>query len=79
MPLRALFPVNNIWCTENKLSVAWFDELLSDWSKRPCGSQDLVIDHKVKNEPRCEKTGLRGFQPGPTQTRLNNYRRRLEA
>ena len=20
------------------------------------------------NEPRCEKTGLRGFQPGPTQT-----------
>ena len=30
-------------------------------------------------EPRCEKTGLRGFRPGPTQTRLCNYRRQLEA
>ena len=24
-------------------------------------------------EPRCEKTGLRGFRPGPTQTRLYSY------
>ena len=31
------------------------------------------------NEPRCEKTGLRGFRPGPTQTRLYSYRRWLEA
>ena len=30
-------------------------------------------------EPRCEKTGLRNFRPGPTQTRLYNYRRWLEA
>ena len=30
-------------------------------------------------EPRCEKTGLRGFRPGPTQTRLYNHRRWLEA
>ena len=30
-------------------------------------------------EPRCEKTGLRGFRPGPTQTRLYSYRRWLEA
>ena len=29
-------------------------------------------------EPRSEKTGLRGFRPGPTQTRLYNYRRLLE-
>ena len=28
-----------------------------------------------KNEPRCEKTGLRGFRPGPTQTGLRNHRR----
>ena len=27
------------------------------------------------NEPRCEKTGLRGFRPGPTQTRLYNHTR----
>ena len=30
-------------------------------------------------EPRCEKTGLRGFRPSPTQTRLYNHRRWLEA
>ena len=30
-------------------------------------------------EPRCEKTGLRGFRPGPTQTGLYNHIRWLEA
>ena len=30
-------------------------------------------------EPGCEKTGLRGFRPGPTQTGLYNNRRWLEA
>ena len=30
-------------------------------------------------EPRSEKTGLRGFQPGPTQTGLYSHRRWLEA
>ena len=30
-------------------------------------------------EPRCEKTGLRGFRLGLTQTGLYNYRRWLEA
>ena len=34
---------------------------------------------KVTSEPRSEKTGLRGFRPGPTQTRLYNHRRWLEA
>ena len=33
----------------------------------------------IGHEPRCEKTGLRGFRPGPTQTRLYSYRRWLEA
>ena len=32
-----------------------------------------------KYEPRCEKTGLRGLRPGPTQTGLCSHRRRLEA
>ena len=31
------------------------------------------------NEPRCEKTGLRGFRPGPTQSGLYSHRRQLEA
>ena len=30
-------------------------------------------------EPRCEKTSLRGFRPGPTQTGLYSHRRWLEA
>ena len=31
------------------------------------------------HEPRYEKTGLRGFRPGPTQTGLYSHRRWLEA
>ena len=30
-------------------------------------------------EPRSEKTGLRGFRPGPIQTGLYSHRRWLEA
>ena len=33
----------------------------------------------LSNEPRSEKTGLRGFRPGPTQTGLYSHRRWLEA
>ena len=33
----------------------------------------------IINEPRCEKTGLRGFRPGPIQTGLYSYTRWLEA
>ena len=33
----------------------------------------------VLNEPRCEKTGFRGFRPGSTQTGLYSHRRWLEA
>ena len=33
----------------------------------------------LTNEPCCEKTGLRGFRPGLTQTRLHSHRRWLEA
>ena len=35
--------------------------------------------HRLTNEPRCEKTGLRGFQPGSTQTGLYNHTKWLEA
>ena len=31
------------------------------------------IDHPILNEPRSEKTGLRGFRPGPTKTGLHNH------
>ena len=31
------------------------------------------------NKPRCEKTSLRGFRPGPTQAGLYSHRSLLEA
>ena len=36
------------------------------------------LQHDI-NEPRCEKTGLQGFRPGPTQTRLYYHSRLIEA
>ena len=40
----------------------------------------VSLEHaKVLNEPRREKTGLRGFRPGPTQTGLYKLRKELEA
>ena len=38
-----------------------------------------LFHRSLKFEPRCEKTSLRGFRPSPTQTRLHNHRRWLEA
>ena len=40
-------------------------------SFRPCYMKTLF-------EPRCEKTSLRGFRPGQTQTELHSHRRWLE-
>ena len=39
----------------------------------------LGITNLSLNEPRCEKTGPRGFRPGPTQTGLYSHRKWLEA
>ena len=38
----------------------------------------ITRNHNL-NEPRREKTGLRGFRPGPTQTGLYKLRKELEA
>ena len=58
----------------------------------PDGSGELQTHHHVWKplidsswhdtviiEPRREKTGLRGFRPGPTQTGLYKLRKELEA
>ena len=50
-------------------------------------TQEMIIRHlitlikhmSVNFEPRCEKTGLRSFRPGPAQTKLYSHRRWLEA
>ena len=48
-----------------------------------CQTNPVVIEStkakKSRNWPRSEKTGLRGFRPGLTQTGLYSHRRWLEA
>ena len=41
-------------------------------------AKKILSENNASNtffEPRCEKTGLRGFRPGPTQTGLCTHRR----
>ena len=38
-----------------------------------------TVKQRYRYEPRYEKSGLRGFRPGPTQTGLYSNRKRLEA
>ena len=63
--------------------------MLSLLSKIDCcavqGTKGKLVIRKIEAiqvgifEPRCEKTGLRDFRPGPTQTGLYSHRRWLEA
>ena len=39
----------------------------------------ITFTQLILSEPRREKTGLRGFRPGPTQTGLYKLRKELEA
>ena len=39
----------------------------------------MVLESAIIIEPRREKTGLRDFRPGPTQTGLYSHRSKLEA
>ena len=39
--------MKNVWYTDDKLSVAWLGELLSDWSKRLFDTKDHVIENKI--------------------------------
>ena len=45
-------------------------------SRRGSYTLELRLGH---SEPRREKTGLRGFRPGPIQTGLYKLRKELEA
>ena len=42
-------------------------------------SEPCHVKPNLAYEPRCEKTCLRGFRPGPTQTGLYSHRRWLKA
>ena len=52
--------------------VAWAAQQITD-------SYQVNQSNSYDFEPRSEETGLRGFRPGPTQTRLYCHRRWLEA
>ena len=58
------------FCAIKLLVVLWF--LIILWVLR-------IFCVGLPYAPRCEKTGLRGFRPGPTQTGLYNHTRWLEA
>ena len=45
----------------------------------PKDAADIIANSEESIEPRSEKTGLRGFRPGLTQTGLYSHRRWLEA
>ena len=47
--------------------------------KKMKASTYKVVASLAAYEPRCEKTGLRDFRPGQTQTGLCSHRRWLEA
>ena len=63
---------SNVWVDANYLVFFLWSLLLF------CQINFVCID-VVIYEPHCEKTGLRDFRPGPTQTRLYSHRRWLEA
>ena len=79
-----------IWYGDN---IPWFSKgtersgALYDPSKNWVGARypSRNIQHRslcnmpMQYEPRCEKTGLRDFRPGPTKTGLCSHKRWLEA
>ena len=54
----------SLLCSENKLSTAWFGELLSDRSKRILGSQDHVSGHSVKQSIVLHTPSLGRYDEG---------------
>ena len=63
----------NIYTVRETKFIGIFGELIEIKMTQPSSSGLLL------NEPRFEKTGLWGFRPGPTQTRLYDHTRWLEA
>ena len=65
-------PASCLWGQQRSNQLAHLCSLLIS-----CSSFVSCID--ITYKPRCEKTGLRGFRPGPTKTGLCSHRRWLEA
>ena len=67
--------IAQVQCNHVAVYTILVNELLSD-------NTTVLIESRYSNltlfEPRRQKTGLRGFRPGPTQTELYSHRRCLE-
>ena len=70
------------WLTPGALNLSTWKEPISKSSKRRnklSPGPEIEVTQLKTYEPRSEKTCLRGFRPGPTQTELYSPRRWLEA
>ena len=71
-------------CTHGKHLYCYNQNILSRATRstrRSFDASEVIVELYVCGiyEPRREKTGLRGFRPGPTQTGLYKLRKELEA
>ena len=60
-------------------TLLWFCICTDRFETKLVGNTEDRFSRDEAHELRCEKTGLWGFRPGPTQTRLYSDRRWLEA
>ena len=70
-----------LYCDWQKKKMGLLSPMITSeilWMKEHIGNDWFTAGTSLY-EPGCEKTGLRGFGPGPTQTGLYSHRRWLEA
>ena len=86
-------PVNNFRSYQDRLllfvyitnqhfwenTVSWSRTIYTTGRFRTSNLSLVYMSTTSPSEPRREKTGLRGFRPGPTQTGLYKLRKELEA
>ena len=64
-----------MFCAHTRPRLISGESIQDHWS---CGFNIMLLGCLcacVQYEPCCKKTGLKGFQPGPTQTRLYSHRK----
>ena len=67
-------------CGNPELVILCSSSMVDEGQLSMCsGHAKRMVVYRLSFESRREKTGLRGFQPGPTQTGLFSHRSRLEA
>ena len=68
----------DVWGEDNARSVGvpgFLNVYVADSRRSACDVRGGAANRYMLFEPRSEKTGLRGFRPGPTRTGLYSHRR----